>query len=270
MSSLYDLYQPGHSWLYRLDPRAKLLFVCCGFAVLLLMRNLWVMLAALLLTLAMLRSAGIARNRIAWVWRMTLPTMTMIALLWVVFYPGKGPAILEVWFLRITWQNLAEGLAIALRIGTLSFVAFVWLFTTDQATLVRGLVALGLPFEWGLTVAMGLRYIPTMASAFGMISEAQQARGLDLRKGGPLRRARAYVPIIVAMLITALRTAQQLSHALESRALGAVRQRTYLRQLAFGVIDWAWTLSVLLGTIALVWARFVYGLGVEPLRLLCF
>ena len=77
--------------------------------------------------------------------------------------------------------SLAEGLA---------FVVYAWLFSTDQTTLVRGLVALGLPFQWGLTLAMALRYLPTMANAFRMISDAQQARALDLRKGNPIQRAR--------------------------------------------------------------------------------
>ena len=49
--------------------------------------------------------------------------------------------------------------------GALAFTIFLWLFTTDQATLVRSLVAIGLPYPWGLTLAIALRYLPTMASA---------------------------------------------------------------------------------------------------------
>ena len=268
MSALYDLYQPGNSWLHRLDPRAKLLFVVCGFVVLLAIRNLWLVLAVLGGVHLLLWSAAITRRRIAWVWRMTLPTMTMIALLWVLVYPTAGRAWLAWGFVRIGAENLAEALTIALRIGALAFVAAVWLFSTDQATLVRGLVALGLPYEWGLTLAMALRYLPTLASVFRMISDAQQARALDLAPRHPLKRARAYLPITVAMLITALRTASNLSHALESRALGACHTRTYLRALRLRWLDWLWCLVVLLGAAALLWARFSLGLGAHPLRIL--
>ena len=265
MSLLYDLYQPGDSWLHRLDSRVKLACALCGCVLLLLFKSLVIMVAALLGTHLVLLSAHIARRRIAWVWKMTLPTMGMIAVLWVLLYRGEGRVLLSWWFIEITAYNLAEGMAMALRIGALAFVIFFWLFSTDQATLVRSLVALGLPYEWGLTLGMALRYLPTMANVFRMISDAQQARALNLTTGNPLKRARAYIPITVAMLITALRTAQSLSYALESRALGATRQRTYFRRLHFRRIDAVWLAGILVVTAFLLWARFALGFGAEPL-----
>jgi len=252
---MYDLYQPGASWLHRLDPRVKLLFVAGASATILASRNLWVMLAALAATHAALWSARIAWHRAAWVWRVTLPTMVLIATLWVALNPGAGPALVSVWFLQVTVANVAEGLAVALRIGALAFVVFTWLFSTDQATLVRGLVALGVPHPWGLTLAMALRYLPTMAGVFRVIADAQQARALDLSRGGPIARARAYLPIVVAMLISALRTAENLSRALESRAYDPTAPRTALRPLRFRPVDWAWTVGTVLMTAAALWAR---------------
>lgn len=255
MSALYDLYQPGGSWLHRLDPRVKLLGVVCGCGLLLLFKSLWVMLGALALLLLVLWRAGIAWSRIVWVLRMMAPTMLLITVLWVLFYRGEGQPLLAWWFIEVTLDNIAAGLAAALRVGNIALLIFVWLFSTDQTTLVHGLVALGLPYEWGLTLAMALRYLPTMANVFQMISEAQQARALELRKGNPFARARAYLPITVAMLITALRTAQNLAHALESRALGARSRRTYLHPLHFRRADWLWTVGIVVATGVLVWAR---------------
>ncbi len=265
MSALYDLYQPGRSWLHRLDPRTKMLFTVCGFVVLLTMRNLWVLCGALLLMHAMLISARVSVARIAWVWRMLWPTMIMIALLWALVYPEQERHLISIWFIRLGPHNLAEGLAVALRIGALAFCAFVWLFSTDQSMLVRGLMGLGMPYTWGLTIAMSLRYLPTMASVFQMICDAQQARALDLTRGNPLRRARSYLPIAVAMLITALRMAQNLARALESRALGAAR--TYLRRIRFSWRDWLFVLILTLTIGAMLWARFALGFGADALRL---
>lgn len=267
MSVTYDLYQAGNSWLHRLDPRVKLLYVASATTGLLVSRNLWVMLAALAATHAALWSAGVAWRRIGWVWRVTLPTMALIAVLWVVLNPGQGPALVEAWFLRMTVENVAEGLAVALRIGALAFVVFTWLFSTDQTTLVHSLLALGIPYSWGLTLAMALRYLPTMAGVFRMVSDAQQARALDLTRGHPLARARAYLPIVVAMLIAALRTAESLSRALESRALGAGVRRTYLRQLHYRWTDAAWTAGIVVVTGLYLWARLALGVGALPLRL---
>ncbi|MEA3407100.1 MAG: energy-coupling factor transporter transmembrane component T [Chloroflexota bacterium] len=267
MSLMYALYQPGDSWLHRLDPRAKLLFAFCGCFLLLLNKNLWLILSALALTQLALLSAGIDWKRLAWVWRITAPTMMMIAVLWVVFYPTPGEAFLSWRFLRIGIHNLAEGVAVALRIGALAFVLFFWLFSTDQTILVRSLVTLGLPYTWGLTLAMALRYIPTMTSTFRMISDAQQARGLDLSARNPIKRARAYMPITVAMLITAFRTAENLSRALQSRALGASPKRTFLRQLHLRPCDIVFMAGIVLVAVVLLWLRFTMGLGAYPLRL---
>jgi len=258
MSTRYDLYQPGSSWLHRLDPRCKLLLAVCCSLVLMCWNNLWGVLGVLALLQMALVSARITRRRLASVWKAMLPTMLLIALLWLLLYPGRPPLLVSFWFVRISWASLAQALTIALRLVALALALFLWLFTTDQTALVRGLVALGLPYAAGLTLAMALRYLPTMAGALRMVSDAQQARALDLRSRNPLVRARRYVPIIVAMLITAVRTAENLSRALESRAYGSSPQRTNLRELAYRRVDWAWTLGTLLVTAAALWAR--YGL----------
>lgn len=268
MSLAYDLYQPGRSALHRADPRVKLLAVICASGSLLATQNLWLILLALASVHGLLVAAGIQRQRIAWVWRVTLPTVALIALLWALLNPAAEPCAVSWWFVRLSAFNVAQGLAIGLRIAALAFVVLGWLFVTDQSTLVLGLVALGLPYTWGLTIAMALRYLPTMAGVFRTISEAQQARALDLTQGGPLRRAKAYIPITVAMLISALRTVQHLSYALESRALGALPQRTYLHRLRFRPLDAAYAAATVLLTAAYIWARWAYGLGAHPLALL--
>ncbi len=268
MSSTFDLYQPGRSWLHRLDPRTKLLLVALGSVLSLLFGNLWIMAGLLICAHIALWSAKIRRERIAGIWKATLPTLLMIWVFWVALYGGSGQIIVSLGPVDITTYDLAQGGAAALRIGALAFVVMLWLFTTDQATLVRGLVSLGLPYEWGLTLAIALRYLPTMGGIFRMISDAQQARALELTKGSILRRARAHLPIIVPMLITALRTAENLSRALESRAFGTSHRRTYLRHLRLRPADWAWMAGTILATALLVWARFALGFGSHPLRLL--
>jgi energy-coupling factor transport system permease protein len=268
MSPMYELYQPGPSWLHRIDPRVKLGFVLCASVCLLVTVNLWLVLAALVLVHALLLSAGVSPGRIVSVWRVVLPTVVLIAILWALLNPTGGVTWLEWGAVRIGPFNAAHGLAIGLRIAALALAVFVWLYTTDAGSLVLGLVALGLPYTWGLTTEMALRYLPTMAAVFRSISEAQQARALDLHAGGPIRRARAYIPITVAMLISALRTAQSVSYGLESRALGATPQRTYLYRLRLRAIDVAYALMILLATAAYLYARLALGLGSHPIRLL--
>ena len=257
MSLVYDLYQPGGSWLHRLDPRSKLVSTLCLCAVLLLARDPWLIGGLLLLTQVVLLSAGISRQRIGWVWKLALPTMLLIAAMWLLFYRGGGRPLLTFWRIEISTGNLLDALAMGLRLGALAFTFFCFLFSSEQDAIVQGLVALGLPYRAGLTLAIALRHLPTMANALRTISQAQQARGLDLSRGGLLQRARAYVPITIAMFISAIRSAERLAHALESRALGAHPQRTSLHPLRWSPADtWLMALSILASLGWLVW-RFL-------------
>lgn len=265
MSFSFDLYVSRRSWLHRADPRVKLAFVALGTVVLLLFKNLWLMLAALAALHALVLSAEVPRGRVGWVWRAMLPLNVLLPVLWMIFYPEGGVVLLQFWFVRVTTLNLVQGVALVLRLDAIAFLWFSWLFTTDQATLVRSLVKLGLPYEWGLVLALGLRYIPTFYGLFGVVRDAQQSRGLDLSEGRWLTRLRAYLPILVAMIISALRTAEKLGMALEARALGlpGVR-RSAFRETAFRPLDCAYLAAVVALFAVLVFLRWRYGLGTHP------
>ncbi len=264
---LASLYVPGDSWLHRLDARVKLLLVACGLALIFAVGSVWTMAALVMAEQALLLSAGITRLRLGDVWRVLWVTMALVFVLWVAFYPGEGAAWLAWWRLRLTWDGLARGAVVALRLAAVAFMLFFWLFTTAETHLVLSLQWLGLPYAWGLTLAMALRYVPTMAELFRTTSEAQQARGLDLSHSGPIARAKAYVPITIAMLISALRTATSLAHALETRAFGASLHRTSLQRLYLRRVDVWCTVAIVLATAALLYLRFVRGWSATPLGL---
>jgi energy-coupling factor transport system permease protein len=105
--------------------------------------------------------------------------------------------------------------------------------------MVRGFLELRMPYEWGLTLALALRYLPIFAGLYSQVRDAQQARGLDMARGGLWARLRALPPVLVAMIITALRNSEHLGWALETRALG-VRgvRRTVFRPLRMARTDW--------------------------------
>lgn len=268
MSFSFDLYVTRRSWLHHVDPRVKLAFVVLGTVELLLFKNVWMMLAALVLLHALLLSASIPRDRMVWVWRAMLPLNILIPVLWVVFYPEGELVLFQFWFIRVTTLNVVRGVALALRLDAIAFLWFSWLFTTSQATLVRSLVKLGLPYEWGLVLALGLRYIPTFYGLFDMVADAQQSRGLDLSEGRWLARLRAYLPILIAMMISVLRTSEKLGMALESRALGLPGvQRTAFREVAFRSLDYVYLVLVVTLFVILALLRWQCGFGAHPFYL---
>ncbi len=264
MRTAFDVYVERSSWIHQLDARVKLLFVLLASLALTLFSNLFFMLAALVLVQALIASAHVPRDRLVWVWKAMLPVNLFIPVLWTVFYP-EGPVLYELGPVSLTPLALSRGLGVAARLDAIAFIGFLWLFTTDQRSIVRSLVKIGLPFEWGLVLAISLRYLPAFQGLYTLVVEAQQARALDLTSGGFFRRLRARLPILVAVIISALRMADKLARALECRALGLEGvQRTYLHDLQFTRQDYVLLVALLVGFFGLVVLR-VLGLFTHPL-----
>lgn len=262
-----DLYVHRQSWLHRADPRPKLLLVACGLILFLVVKNLVLMLAVVVLLHLLHWSAKIPAERLRFVWRTLLPIATMISALWILFYP-TGTPIFEFWLIRITLLSMAQGFMLALRIIAMALMIFAWLFTTDNNQIVLSLVRLRLPYQWGLVLALALRYIPTFQSMFTTISEAQQARGLRIADASGFKRVRLMMPIFVAMIISAMRASDQLAKALQARGFGVdVGSRTYLRDLHFRRIDWVYVVGLLAILVVTLYLNLVHGFGAQTLQL---
>lgn len=267
MPVVVDLYTARQSWVHRADPRVKLLFVGCMLLLLLVFKNLFIMLSALILLHFLHWSAKMPAEKFKFIWKTLLPVAILMTLLWTAFYPSGTP-FLQIWILKLTTTSLAQGMVLGLRIMAMAFAVFAWLYTTDQPSLVRGLVKLKVPFEWGLILALALRYIPTFQGMYGIISDAQQARGLDYSQTKGFRRVRAMMPVFVAMIISSLRASDQLAKALEARAFGAAgSKRTTFRDIRYRPTDYALTLALIVLLAVALYSNARFGFGKEALRL---
>lgn len=257
MTAVFGLYEPGSSWLHDLDPRVKLLFVIEMVVLLLVVPSLPLALAVLLLCHLLLWSAHTPWSRIAGMWRLMLLLTILVPLLWLPLLPRETPVLLSFWRIRITLPALQRGLLMAARLDALAFVFFAWLLTTAQWALVQGFVRLGLPYPWGLTLSLSLRYLPTLHAVYLQIVDAQRSRGLDLRSGSLFRRARVRLPILIALMVTALRSSETVGRALESRALGTTSvRRTTLRQIDMRRLDWVCLVALVLMAAAILLAVY--------------
>jgi energy-coupling factor transport system permease protein len=264
MSQRFEVYVAGDSWLHRLDPRAKLWAALLAGTAGLLFKQIAVLAGLLLLTHLALLSARISGDHIRWLWARLVPLLVLILILQPLFLPGPGPDLLRLGPLRLTVSGLLEGVSFALRAAVLTFVAAILLLTTDTTPLVQGLVKLGLPYPWGLTVGLAIRYLPTTYGLFVTVSEAQQARGWIVGQGSFVKRARSYLPILVATIIAALRLSDNLGLALAARGLGYPARRTALHDIHFGAGDWLALVLVTAAFGGLLAVRFGLGFGVEP------
>ena len=270
MAVSVNLFIPGKSWLHRTDPRVKLLFVAFVLFLLILFKNIWVMVAACILLHLLHWSAGTPLEKLQFIWRTLLPVGLLMLVLRMLFYPA-GSVLFEFWFIKITTIGLAEGIVLALRIMTMALAVFAWLYTTTQADLVQAFVRLGMPHEWGLTLSLALRYIPTFQGTYSLVSEAQQTRGLNIDQSKGFQRVRQMMQIFVAMIISSLRSSEQLAMALEARGYGRRDvQRTTLYPLKFAMRDYWLTAGLFILFAVCVWLYFAVGFGADPVQIVFF
>ena len=236
MSLSVDLYVHAASWLHKLDPRVKLWGTVAGSIAAFLLNSPLLLAVFLLLVIGLLRGGHIPAARIRWALRGLLP-LTLLILLIQPWFVTTGAEIFTLGPVRLTTGGVTLALLIAVRANVLALLALMPLFTTRHDDLVRGLVQMGLPYLWGMTITLALRYIPVAAGLYVTIRHAQEARGLDLQRGGLIKRVRQFVPILTALVIASIRLSDQLALAMTVRGLNA-GPRAERRVLVMAGRDW--------------------------------
>jgi|YNPNPStandDraft_1061719.scaffolds.fasta_scaffold88913_2 energy-coupling factor transport system permease protein len=249
MSAPADLYVPGRSWLYRLDPRVKLWFALLGIVLCVITSRLDMLFGMLIASQAILLLGGLPPRELGLVWRSLIPVVAIILIWQPILTPGSGTALLQIGPVRLTESGLLLGVRYALRIAAAAFTALVPVLTTPTNRLVRGLQKAGLPYTWGMAIGLALHYLGTVGELYTTITEAQQARGWDLSRGNVFKRARAAVPTLIALIIASLRLSDALAVGLAARGFGLKRQRTWWHDIALSRTDW---LALILITAAFI------------------
>lgn len=256
----YSLFVKRDSFLHSLDPRPKIFLV---FAVILsvLLFDHPLYMGVVLLSVILIGSF-LGRIKLGEFFDLIKPVLPLILItffLWPLFI-SEGEIIFSYRFISIRVNGFYLGAAMALRIASMVLVTSLLMMTTLQKELINGFRKLGLPYDYGLTLTIALRYIPTLANAAQTIMDAQRSRGLELDKGNIISKARKYVPILVPLVIISLKMAHDLSIALESRGFGTKGKRTIIRELKMGYKDKLFTGLIILFIVLVIVARLLgYG-----------
>ncbi len=236
MSVALDFYVSRDSWLHRLDPRVKLWGMLLGFVAAFLLPYLWAQVTFLLGLHLLLLTNHIPWAALRRLWRQMALLMVLILVLQPLFVPA-GDALIAVGPLRLTVGGIVGAALLAVRALVIAFIVGALLFTTDQRALVQACVRLGLPYTWGLTFSLTLRFLPAIQQLFVTVREAQAARGW-VAEGNLFRRFRDYLPVLVAVIIGTLRMSDRLTLALAARGLASAAPRTVWRDLRMRTTDW--------------------------------
>jgi energy-coupling factor transport system permease protein len=254
MTVVFDSYIPGSSLLHRLDPRTKLWGALLAMAwVFILPSLLWQFLFLTGIHLILL-VAGIPWRTLGQLWRQMAILVVLILLLQPLLQPSG--ALLLAWGpVRLTVGGISEAFRLALRAVGIAFVMGTLLFTTPQPSLVRAFVRLGLPYTWGLTVSLALRFLPAIQGLYRAVRDAQASRGW-VAEENLIKRIRNDIPVLVAVLIGTLRMSDQLTLALAARGLETMEARTTWHELQMTTGDWAIAVSFTTALSLFVWWRW--------------
>ena len=258
-------YFPGNTVIHRLDPRTKLLFTVL-YIVALFSAKGGVTYAVLFAVLC--ASIAVSRIHPRNILRGMKPILFIIVLTAVlnIFYTPGDP-IWQWKFLKITVEGLWAAFFMVLRISFLITCTFLLTYTTSPIMLTDGLERLLGPLkklrvpvhELSMMMSIALRFIPTLIEETDKIMSAQKARGADFDTGNLFQKAKALVPLLVPLFISAFRRADELATAMECRCYHGGEGRTRLRQLRFRGSDIA---ALILG-VALVGLVLIFrALGI--------
>ena len=253
MSFIFDTYIPGYSFLHKLDPRVKLLGAVLSLILVFWLPGLlWqgILLCSFHLVLLL---AGVPGRRLLTLWRQMAVLLALILFLQPFFHPD-GYEIFALGPLRLTFEGINDALRLAIRAMGFVFAIAMVLFTTEHPVLVLAFFRIGLPYTWGLTISLALRFLPAIQNLFHAIKDAQASRGW-VASGGMFKRFREYFPVLIAVIVGTLRMSDQLTLALAARGLDSSEQRTRWHDLHMQPSDWVWTILLIFGFTGFVWWR---------------
>ena len=233
-------YFPGQSIIHRLDPRTKLIMLVV-YIVALFLAESWVSYGLMFLFLVTV------------IWLSTIPLKSILRgmkpLVMILIFTGvlnlfftqEGEVIFHFWILTMTTGGLSRAVMMMSRILMLITGTFLLTYTTSPIALTDGLESLmkplkkiGVPVhELSMMMCIALRFIPTLIEETDKIMCAQKARGADFETGSLMDRAKALIPILVPLFISAFRRADELATAMECRCYQGGEGRTKMKLLRY-------------------------------------
>ena len=243
---IFGRFIPGDSFVHRLDPRAKLLFVFAFIIVVFLANDPVTYGILLVFTLFVI---VMSRIKVFFLINGLKPVLILMIFTFLlhVLFTREGAVIIELGPLKVYEEGLRQGIFISIRFLVLVFITSVLTLTTSPISITDGIETLLNPFkkvklpvhELALMMSIALRFIPTLMDETDKIMKAQMARGSDLSAGPLMDRMKAIVPLLVPLFVSAFKRAEDLATAMEVRGYKGGEGRTRYRQLKWSVADTA-------------------------------
>ena len=239
-------YFPGKSIIHRLDSRFKIILDIAYVVMLFLAGNYFTLLLCGLFILMAYMLSHISFSLIFKSLKPILPIILLTCILNLLFIKGEGEPLFQWWIITIYAKSIDTSIYMTLRIIFLIIGMSLLTYTTSPIELTDAIERLLSPLkkvrfpvhELAMMMTIALRFIPTLVEETDKIMSAQKARGADLDTGGLLKRAKALVPVLIPLFVSAFKRATELALAMECRCYRGGDGRTKMKILKSVVYDY--------------------------------
>ena len=229
------------SVIHDLDPRIKFFFVTVLFIMAILFSKFVTLAILFFVPLPFVFMAHVSRQ-----WLRSLRGAIFLAIfifatnfIFGYFYPTSFPEITPPVDTLMDYLVILErAAAMTLRFVVLIASFSVFFLTTSPDHLGLALQQSRIPYEFCFAFTTAVRFVPVLADEAQTIMDAQKARGLELERGNLLKRVRNYIPVLIPLIVNAIRRSLELAESMESRAWGASKKRTNLYALKLKIADY--------------------------------
>ena len=257
---------PGTTILHRLDPRAKLLLLIFYIVALFSCKNLAGYALAFLTLMTAILLSKVGFKAVFRGLKAVYIIVIFTAVLNLLYTSGHGEPLVSFWIVNIYWEGIRTAFFMVLRIMLLISCTFLLTYTTSPIRLTDALESLLGPLkklhvpvhELAMIMSIALRFIPLLIEETDKIMSAQKARGADFESGNLIQKAKALIPLLVPLFVSAFHRADELATAMECRCYHGGEGRTRMLQLKYAPRDY---IAMLLGLClcAAVWCLNLLG-----------
>ena len=231
------LYLDNDSLFHRLHPITKIFSLILLFTAAMIFNHPLYMLA---ITGLVILIGGLSKSlsNLKKIRVLLILLLIFCTILWPLFLKGSK-LLWKLGPLSIYRESLLYAVAMGLRLDTILICGMIFLSCTRIEEFTTGLNKLGMPFSISFALSLAFRLVPTFAATTSTVIQAQKSRGLDLESGWVLSRIKKHVPLLIPIFIYAIRNADLLAMALESKSFGLRKKRTYYREFKLAPSDYA-------------------------------
>lgn len=222
--------------IHSLDPRTKLLLAIIYSILAIIFEEIFILFFVFLSLFPFILAGQLFKK-----WIKSIRGMTFLFLLLIIF--------------NTLFSTFSKSISMILRIMIMVSSFSLFFLTVHPDDLMLSLLSLKVPYNIAFSFSLSFRFVPTIAIEAQNIIDAQKSRGYEMEQGGLISQAKNLIPLLIPLIVCSMKRAFHIAEALDSRAFGSTKNRTYYYSISYTKKDWLITVILII--------FFIFGIIVK-------